>query len=113
VERRAWELLRDRRCLGLKFRRQKILAGFIVDFYCAEHRLALELDGSIHDLVEARARDEERDAVLAGLGITILRIKNAELIPASLASRLQASIGRLHLKPTLPPSPPRGEGDRG
>lgn len=93
VERLAWELLRNRRCTGLKFRRQQILGGFIVDFYCAEHRLAVELDGGIHESVEARARDEKRDAVLAGLGVTILRIRNTELTPASLASRLAALIG--------------------
>ena len=41
----AWSLLRGRRLLGLKFRRQQVIAGFIVDFYCASRRLALELDG--------------------------------------------------------------------
>ncbi len=45
AEAAAWVLLRDRRCLGLKFRRQHVIRGFIVDFYCAELRLAVEVDG--------------------------------------------------------------------
>ncbi len=48
-EQLAWELLRNRRCLGLKFRRQQVIRGYIVDFYCPELRLALEIDGAIHD----------------------------------------------------------------
>ena len=47
-EQLAWELLRNRRCLGLKFRRQQVIRGYVVDFYCAELRLALEIDGPIH-----------------------------------------------------------------
>jgi very-short-patch-repair endonuclease len=47
-EQLAWELLRNRKCLGLKFRRQQVIRGYIVDFYCAELRLALEIDGPIH-----------------------------------------------------------------
>src|ERR1700679_3510922 len=49
AEAAAWQLLRGRRILGLKFRRQHVIAGFIVDFYCASLRLVLELDGGIHD----------------------------------------------------------------
>jgi very-short-patch-repair endonuclease len=49
VEERAWEILRDRRLLELKFRRQQVIRGFIVDFYCAEHHLAIELDGPVHE----------------------------------------------------------------
>lgn len=47
-EKLAWELLRNRRLLGLKFRRQQVIRGYVVDFYCAELRLALEIDGGIH-----------------------------------------------------------------
>ena len=54
AERHAWSLLRNRGILDLKFRRQHILHGFIVDFYCAELTLVLELDGAPH-LDPARA----------------------------------------------------------
>src|SRR5258708_36382892 len=46
TERYAWSLLRNRGVLGLKFRRQHVVHGFIVDFYCAAERLVLELDGA-------------------------------------------------------------------
>ena len=49
AEATAWSLLRGRQLLGLKFRRPQVIAGFIVDFYCASRRLALELDGAPHD----------------------------------------------------------------
>src|SRR2546426_11892187 len=71
AERRAWNLLRNRRMLGLTFRRQHVIAGFIVDFYCAELRLVLEIDGSGHsggaqsDYDAARtARSEEHTSEL-------------------------------------------------
>ena len=48
AEAAAWALLRNRRCLGLKFRRQHVIRGFIVDFYCVELRLAIEVDGTVH-----------------------------------------------------------------
>src|SRR2546428_3945602 len=66
AERRAWDLLRNRRMLSLKFRRQHVIAGFIVDFYCAELRLVLEIDGGGHssgaqsDYDDARAHLESR-----------------------------------------------------
>jgi len=49
AERHAWTLLRNRGILGLKFRRQHVLHGFIVDFYCASERVVIELEGSPHD----------------------------------------------------------------
>src|SRR5262245_48894885 len=60
AEAAAWELLRARRCLGLKFRRQQIIEGFYADFYCAERRLVLEIDGAIHDDPEQAAYDAAR-----------------------------------------------------
>lgn len=84
-ERAAWELLRDRRTLGLKFRRQQVILGFIVNFFCAQHRLVLEVDGSSHGPLEAQARDEERSLILARLDLRVIRIKNEDLN----ATRLQ------------------------
>jgi very-short-patch-repair endonuclease len=45
AEERAWRVLRNRRLHGLKFRRQHVIGGFVVDFYCAARRLVLEIDG--------------------------------------------------------------------
>lgn len=76
AERRAWELLRDRRILGVKFRRQHCIRGFVVDFYCHELRLVLEIDGPVHHTPEQKAYDAERTAILEGLGLRVVRIPN-------------------------------------
>ncbi len=76
AEAAAWQLLRGRALFGLKFRRQQIVAGFIVDFYCAAARLALELDGAVHDDVAEREYDEHRSRLLANLSIRVVRLPN-------------------------------------
>jgi very-short-patch-repair endonuclease len=65
--------------LNLKFRRQHPLFGYIVDFYCHELKLALELDGRHHAKPLQRKKDEARDAFLKTRGITIIRIRNEDL----------------------------------
>lgn len=57
AERLAWRILRNRGCLGLKFRRQKVIRGFVADFYCPQLNLVLEIDGSIHESVEHSGYD--------------------------------------------------------
>ncbi len=69
-----WEALRDRRFRGLKFRRQHPLGPFIVDFYCAELRLAVEVDGGIHRQGDVQERDQARDEWLTQRGIRVVRI---------------------------------------
>lgn len=87
----AWELLRGRRCLGLKFRRQQVIQGFIADFYCAEHRLALELDGPVHD--EQKDYDDHRDEALAHADVEVLRFRNDEITRERLEELLARAIG--------------------
>lgn len=77
AEEHAWQLLRNRQIHGLKFRRQQVIQGFIVDFYCAELRLALELDGQIH--AQQQAYDQQRDQYLNQLGVTVIRIPNQQV----------------------------------
>jgi len=74
-----WMLLRDRQIDGLKFRRQQIIEGFIVDFFCAEHRIVVELDGGYHDEAEQVAADARRAAVLTSTGLRIVRLRNDEV----------------------------------
>jgi ribA/ribD-fused uncharacterized protein len=69
-----WELVRDRRFEGYKFRRQHPLGAFIADFYCPELRLAVELDGGVH--ATQRERDHSRDEILNQYGIRVVRIQN-------------------------------------
>jgi len=72
----VWELLRDRRCAELKFRRQHQIGNYIADFCCAERKLTVELDGDIHQTAEVVAKDAQRDAYLRTLGFTVLRFQN-------------------------------------
>lgn len=78
AEAALWALLRGRRFEGLKFRRQTPVAGAIADFFCAELRLVVELDGGIHRLREVE--DEARDLKLARAGFTTLRFGNEAFI---------------------------------
>ena len=77
AERRLWAELRDRRFLGLKFRRQVPCGIYVLDFYCHDRRLAVELDGGQH---LNSAHDRERDAWLAGQGIRVLRYWNHDVL---------------------------------
>jgi very-short-patch-repair endonuclease len=64
----------------LKFRRQHPIDKFVLDFYCHERKLAVELDGSIHDLKVNKDYDEARTAMLGGLGIYTLRFRNDDVV---------------------------------
>jgi very-short-patch-repair endonuclease len=79
-EKIIWDILRNRRFHNLKFRRQHILNGYIVDFYCHEIRLAVELDGVVHDDPDQATYDRERQNSLEKWGITFLRIKNSVIV---------------------------------
>ena len=63
----------------VRFRRQVTIDRFIVDFYCASARLAIELDGSQHFSEEGMAYDAERSAVLQGYGVRVLRFSNSDI----------------------------------
>jgi len=79
-EKILWAELRNRKLNGLKFRRQHPIDKFVLDFYCHERKLAIELDGSIHDGKLNKEYDEARTAMLGGLGIYTLRFRNDEVI---------------------------------
>jgi very-short-patch-repair endonuclease len=88
AEEHAWSLLRDRRLLGLKFRRQHVIGGFVVDFYCAARRLVLEIDGSIHRTVAQAEYDAARTQYLELRGLRVIRIPNEEVSEVSLKALL-------------------------
>jgi very-short-patch-repair endonuclease len=75
AERAAWYLLRDK-SLGLKFRRQYPIDKYVVDFYCFEPRLVVELDGSVHSQPSQAKKDSAKEAYLRSLGIRVLRLPN-------------------------------------
>jgi very-short-patch-repair endonuclease len=76
-ERILWERISNNK-IGYKFRRQHIISRFIVDFYCIEKNIAVELDGDIHGT--QKERDTERDKILCSLGVNILRFKNESVL---------------------------------
>ena len=75
-----WEKLKNRRLNKLKFRRQQHLEGFILDFYCHEARLGVEVDGKIHADKEQKEYDEQRTQYLNEFGIEIIRFSNEVVI---------------------------------
>ena len=79
AEKILWDELRDRRFIDFKFRRQHPIFGrFIIDFYCPEKRLAIELDGSVHEGREAI--DKDRQNLIEANGIKVIRFKNEEIL---------------------------------
>ena len=62
-EKQLWRELRGRSFAGFKFRRQHTVGGYILDFYCADAKLAVELDGSQHGFPEGKQRDETREKI--------------------------------------------------
>ena len=75
-----WRLLRGRRLCGFKFRRQYPACGYILDFYCHDARLAVELDGGGHDVEEQRLYDAERTRILEAAGIRVVRFWNNDVL---------------------------------
>lgn len=76
-EKILWQHLRANRLNNLHFRRQQIIDGFIVDFYCHAARLVIEVDGEIHQ--QQIEYDAERDQILSARGLRLLRIKNEQV----------------------------------
>ena len=74
-----WQKLRDRTIFKCKFRRQHPVSFFIVDFYCHEYRLVIEVDGDIHDDETVRDYDLGRTAELNKFGLKVLRFTNNEV----------------------------------
>jgi len=80
TEKIAWIVLRNRSLLGCKFRRQYSVDRYVIDFYTPEIKLAVELDGSVHDSSEQKLYDAERQKYLESYGITFLRFRNDEFV---------------------------------
>jgi very-short-patch-repair endonuclease len=95
AERVLWERLRGGQVLGFRFRRQQVITGFIVDFYCHAARLVIEVDGAGH--IKQMEYDTERDAALVALGLRIERFQNDAVLThlpdvlASITECLQAA----------------------
>jgi very-short-patch-repair endonuclease len=90
-EKILWDELRPNK-LGVHFRRQQAIAEFIVDFYCHQAGLVIEVDGDIHDLQQAE--DKRREKVLSETGLRIVRFRNDEVVKSltAVTTRIRALI---------------------
>ena len=103
AERLIWNAVRSRRLGGFKFRRQVWIGSYIADFFCAEAKLVVELDGSQHS--DADAYDTRRDASLVEAGYRTLRFWNTDVIE-NIDGVIEGIIRALQHRP--PPDPLRG-----
>ena len=92
-EKQLWQHLRANQFDGIHFRRQQVIDGFVVDFYCHSVGLVVEVDGEIHQ--DQAAYDAERDAILKARGLEVLRITNDE-VRTNLDGALESI--RVHVK---------------
>ncbi len=99
AEQRLWRYLRARRFMGLKFKRQKPMGCFIVDFVCLEHRLIIELDGGQH--ADQTDYDQARTLWLESQGFVVLRFWNHQVM-----QQLEGVLERIWQAVVTPPSPP-------
>ncbi len=77
AEKLLWQEVRANK-LGVRFRRQQVIQGFIVDFYCHQVGLVVEVDGDVHDL--QKEEDERREKVLSEMGLKVVRFQNDEIM---------------------------------
>jgi len=78
-EKILWMYLRKKQ-YGYRFLRQYSIDQYVIDFYCPKLKLAVESDGSVHELTEQKEYDKERQSDLEKFGITFVRITNEELL---------------------------------
>ena len=111
AEERLWFHLRAHRFMGLKFKRQKPMGRYILDFICYAPKLVIELDGGQH--AEQVAADRERDAWLEAQGFRVLRFWNNQVLGETDAvlEAIRRAVLVAEAEDPLPnPSPLRGEG---
>src|SRR5580698_6047084 len=75
----SWNELKDDKFWGFDFDRQRCIDNYIVDFYCKELMLAIEVDGMSHNFEEAFLKDELRENNLKNFGITVIRFTESEV----------------------------------
>ena len=76
TEKLLWDILKGSKLGGFKFRRQHSVGKYILDFYCVPEKLAVEIDGEVHDFLESKIHDSDRDEFLKRYGIRVLRIRS-------------------------------------
>ena len=80
AERLLWSRIRRKQLKGLQFYRQKIIGNYIVDFYCPESKLVIEVDGGQHYRAEGKEKDHIRDDYMKKIGINVLRFSDRDVL---------------------------------
>jgi very-short-patch-repair endonuclease len=101
AEKLLWSILRARQLLSLKFRRQQPVGPYILDFYCHDYKLCIELDGGQHYTTQGQQNDKDRMAFLAQHGIHVLRFSNLDALKNLEAVLLRIVEEVTSLTPTL------------
>ena len=96
-----WQQIRGRRLDGIRFRRQHPIGSYILDFYCEDARLAVEVDGESHSQAEAVEHDNRRTEWLNAHGISVVRIPARDVL-----SELAAVVDHIHRQVRNQPPPP-------
>ncbi|MET4682809.1 endonuclease domain-containing protein [Brevundimonas faecalis] len=92
-EAQLWAILKGRKLAGLKFRRQHPIGPYILDFYCAEAKLAVEVDGSLHWNPDQMSHDRRRTAWLKTQGVEVLRLASIDV-----GKEMEGVLGLIRLK---------------
>ena len=100
TEKIFWAHLRNKQFYGLKFFRQYSIGPYILDFYCPNMKLAVELDGGQHNQSESKEYEAVRTKYLKAQGIEVMRFWNHEVL-----FDMESVLSKLALKVTPPPSP--------
>jgi crossover junction endodeoxyribonuclease RuvC len=109
VEKKLWQRLRSAQALGVSFRKQHPIGGYIVDFCAPSVKLVIELDGGQH--ADALAADRKRTAFLERQGFSVIRFWNNE-VAANIDGVLQAILNAIAKQKTTPPQPSPFRGGR-
>jgi len=112
AEKILWQSVRANRLNGWHFRRQQIIAGYIVDFYCHQATLIIEVDGEIH-LRQVEA-DKQRDLALTQFGFCVIRFLNQEILEElpTVLGKIQKTLQIINTSPYSPPFAGEGPGER-
>jgi len=109
AENLLWQNLRNRKVSNHKFRRQHPISRYIVDFYCHEARLVIEVDGGIHFTPENIQYDQFRTEELEGMGLKVIRFTNEEVL-----GNVSEVLVEIRMQLALTPGPsPTGKGGNG
>ena len=107
AEQLLWTKLRSKQCHSFKFRRQHAIGPFIVDFFCPEQLLVVEIDGDVHAEKKKTTKDRQRERYLRSLGLQVIRYTNHEVLN-NLDGVLEHLLSVLSLNSTSPTPPYKG-----